>query len=84
MSCSLKMTVTRSNLPCPIYNMKQCSIEGYPPSCEIIDASPRNPCPQWICSEHVRYAKESIKDAIVSTVAQIQPRMEKFMKVYVL
>jgi len=45
------MVVKRSKQTCPIYDLKKCVIKGYPPSCEVLDATPRNPCPTWTCEE---------------------------------
>ena len=49
MSCHVKMIVRKGKFPCPIYDLKRCSIEGYIPSCQVLDSTPRNPCPEWSC-----------------------------------
>ncbi len=32
-----------------VYDFGRCNVSGYPPSCEVFDRSPRNPCHRFDC-----------------------------------
>lgn len=50
MECYFKSEISNKRLPCPIYNLSDCRVKNYPPSCTILEVQHKYVCHRWKCA----------------------------------
>lgn len=81
------MIVRTSKLPCRIFDLNRCEVEGYPPSCEVLDSSPRNPCPVWFCDERRSSEGQNLHETLANIETKaltVRTQFEDLVKVTII
>lgn len=92
MACIIKQVVNLKRRPCIIYDTRNCETPDIPPLCPILDSTPRNPCPTYICkmgsslskvsdfveytATHVPHLAADVVDAIDNTVYEASTMLD--------
>lgn len=67
MECYFKTEFSNKRVECPIYDLTNCRIKNYPPSCTVLKVERRYTCSRWTCLSATSTTASALASTTTST-----------------